>query len=227
MRLADKSKYMLSGLIIIYMTCAAVLHAREAPEWMEHVVADEITDPGYIESQKVLDPYSISTVRITMDQDDYRRLINNKNSNEYLLADMTFESPTIPLQNIEQVGIRLRGAVARNSRKKSFKISFRAFGHENREIYGLRKLNLNCDFQDIHLMRAKTCTDLFRKMGVPAARVGYAKLYINNEYRGLFANSEEIDKAFLRNYFVNNDGNLYKCRGNASVSYTHLTLPTN
>ena len=66
-------------------------------------------------------------------------------------------------------------------------------------------------------MRAKTCTDLFRQMGVPAARVGYAKLYINGEYRGLFANSEEIDKAFLRNYFTNNDGNLYKCPGGASM----------
>ncbi|MBN1480797.1 CotH kinase family protein [candidate division KSB1 bacterium] len=214
MRITIESKYLLLGLFVI---CCSFSRAREAPAWMAHIVADEITDPGYIESQKVLDPYSISTVRITMDPGDYSRLINNTSSNEYLLADMTFESPTIPLQRIEQVGIRLRGAAARSSRKKSFKISFRAFGYDDREFYGLRKLNLNCDFQDIHLMRAKTCTDLFRQMGVPAARVGYAKFYINNDYRGLFANSEEIDKAFLRNYFVNNDGNLYKCRGGATM----------
>ena len=214
MRITIKSTYLWLGLFFIYFSISP---AQEAPAWMKQIVADEITDPGYIESQKVLDPYSISTVRITMAPGDYIRLINNKNSNEYLLADMTYESPNIPLQKIQQVGIRLRGAAARNSHKKSFKISFRAFGYDDREFFGLRKLNLNCDFQDIHLMRAKTCTDLFRHMGVPAARVGYAKLYINDDYRGLFANSEEIDKAFLRNYFFNNDGNLYKCRGGATM----------
>ena len=216
MRITHYSNFLFLILIIIVLYIGDS-PAQKAPAWMEHIVPQEITDPGYIESRKILDPYSISTVRITMDPGDYSKLLTNVSSNEYLQADMSYESPTIPLQRVEQVGIRLRGAVARNARKKSFKISFRAFGYDNREFYGLRKLNLNCDFQDIHLMRAKTCTDLFRLMGVPAARVGYAKLYINGEYRGLFANSEEIDKAFLRNYFTNNDGNLYKCRGGASM----------
>ena len=192
---------------------SSMAQTNEAPLWMEHIVRAEITDTGYTESQKVLDPYSISTVRITMDPSDYIKLINNTNSNEYLLADMTFESPNILLQSIEQVGIRLRGAAARGSRKKSFKISFRAFGHDDREFFSLRKLNLNSDFQDPHLMRAKTCTDLFRLMGVDAARVGYTKLYINDDYRGLFANYEDIDKTFLRTRFGGNDGNLYKCDG--------------
>ncbi|RPH98797.1 MAG: hypothetical protein EHM72_12510, partial [Calditrichaeota bacterium] len=217
MRMINQDKRLWLGLLIIYITFAAKLQAQEPPAWLDAMIADEITDPGYLDSQKILDPYSISIIRITMDPNDYIRLINNISSNEYLPADMTYESPNIPLQRIEQVGIRLRGAVARSSHKKSFKISFRAFGHDDREFYGLRKLDLNCDFQDIHLMRAKTCTDLFRQMGVPAARVGYAKFYINNDYRGLFTNYEEIDKAFLRNYFVNNDGNLYKCRGGATM----------
>ena len=190
---------------------------NDAPAWMDHMVREEITDQDYIKSRQVLDPFSIATVRITMDPADYNRLLKNTGSNEYLLADMTFESPNIPLQIIEQVGIRLRGAAARGARKKSFKISFRAFGHDSREFFSLHKLNLNCDFQDPHLMRAKTCTDLFRLMGVDAARVGYAKLYINDDYRGLFENSEDIDKVFLRTRFGNNDGNLYKCPGGATM----------
>ncbi len=203
-------------LILLLFTsifCTHLSSAQEAPVWLQYVIGEEITDPGFLESQIVLDPYSISTVRITMAPADYTFLINNTSNNEYLKADMTYESPTIPLTSIKEVGIRLRGAVARGSRKKSFKISFRAFGHDDRDFYSLRKLNLNCDFQDIHLMRAKTSTDLFRLMGVPAARVGYAKLYINGEYRGLFANSEDIDKAFLQPRFGDNNGDLYKCDG--------------
>lgn len=212
------SKYFYNPHLLILVLfslviCTNLSFAQDEPAWLQYVIADEITDPGYLESQIVLDPYSISTVRITMAPADYTFLINNTSNNEYLLADMTYESPTIPLTSIKEVGIRLRGAAARGSRKKSFKISFRAFGHDDREFYSLRKLNLNCDFQDIHLMRAKTCTDLYRLMGVHAARVGYAKLYINGEYRGLFANYEDIDKAFLQPRFGDNNGDLYKCDG--------------
>ena len=110
------------GVILLFSL--PVSHAQDAPIWLQHIVREEITDPAYLESRQVLDPYSIATVRITMDPNDYNSLITNTNSNEYRLADMTFESPNIPLQKIEQVGIRLRGAVARGSRKKSFKMTF-------------------------------------------------------------------------------------------------------
>ena len=148
----------------------------DPPAWMEHMVRDEITKASYLESQVVLDPYSISTVHITMDPGDYSKLITNTGSNTYLQAHMTYESPNVSLQVLEQVGIRLRGAAARGTSKKSFKISFQEFGNVDREFYSLQKINLNCDFQDPHLMRAKTCTDLFRLMGVDAARVAYTKL---------------------------------------------------
>lgn len=187
--------------------------SSDPPTWMKYLVAEEITDEGYLESQKVLDAYSISTIRVSMDPGDYEDLINNTGSDEYLQADMSYESPEVPLQILENVGIRLRGAAARGSAKKSFKISFQEFGNDDREFYSLQKLNLNCDFQDPHLMRAKLCTDLFRLMGVDAARVGYSMLYINDDYRGLFANYEQFDKSFLKTRFEDENGNLYKCDG--------------
>lgn len=39
-------------------------------------------------------------------------------SNVYLNANMTYESPAIPQQTIENVGIRLRGAAAKKVSKK-------------------------------------------------------------------------------------------------------------
>lgn len=205
------------------------LQAQNAPEWMKYMVREQITDPDYAESLVILDPYTISTVRITMDESDYNKLMTDVESDVYLMADMTYESPTVSLRTIQQVGIRLRGAAARKvAKKKSFKISFRAFGYDDREFYSLRKLNLNCDFEDPHLMRAKVCTDFFRLMGVAAARVGYTKLYINNEYRGLFANYEELDKAFLKTRFGDNDGNLYKCdKASMEVGTKGYELVTN
>ncbi|MDA3821664.1 MAG: CotH kinase family protein, partial [Bacteroidales bacterium] len=203
---------LLSAFLIVTVN-TSIAQQTDPPVWMEHFAQGEIYDTGYVKSQLVLDPACISTVRITMAAEDYSYWINNTDNYVYLLADMTFENQNIPLKSIDQVGIRLRGAAARGSAKKSFKISFREFGNDLRDFHGLRKLNLNCDFQDPHLMRAKTCTDLFRYMGIPAARVGYSKLYINNEYRGLFANYEDIDKAFLQPRFRDDNGDLYKCDG--------------
>ena len=207
-----KYAWFISAFLIITVN-SSIAQQTDPPVWMTHFARGEIYDTGYVKSQLVLDPSCISTVRITMAAEDYTNLINNTGSDVYLLADMTFENQNIPLQSIEQVGIRLRGAAARGSAKKSFKISFRKFGNDLRDFHGLRRLNLNCDFQDPHLMRAKTCTDLFRYMGIPAARVGYSKLYINNDYRGLFANYEDLDKAFLQPRFRDNNGDLYKCDG--------------
>lgn len=207
-----KYAWFISAFLIITVN-TSIAQQTDPPVWMTHFAQGEIYDTGYVKSQLVLDPSCISTVRITMSDVDYYNLINNTSSEVYLLADMTFENQNIPLQSIDQVGIRLRGAAARGSAKKSFKISFRKFGNDLRDFYGLRRLNLNCDFQDPHLMRAKACTELFRYMGIPAARVGYSKLYINNEYRGLFANYEDIDKPFLQARFRDDNGDLYKGDG--------------
>ena len=56
----------------------------DPPAWMEHIVRDEITKDSYQESQLILDPYTISTVHITMDPGDYSKLITNTGSNTYL-----------------------------------------------------------------------------------------------------------------------------------------------
>jgi len=217
-RVHGKSNKNIVNIIYIVLLLVLNLRAENSPAWMEYIIRDEITDSDYINAQMILDPLTISTICITMSDSDYDLLINQISNNTYLLADMTYESPTIPLQNIEEVGIRLRGAAARHTNKKSFKISFRAFGHDDREFYSLRKINLNCDFQDPHLMRAKTCTDLFRLMGVDAARVGYTKLYINGDYRGLFANYEDIDKVLLETRFGDDNGDLYKCDGASFIN---------
>ncbi len=209
------------GFSLIAVLCFTInLFAQTtAPSWLSKYSSTIYETDDYLASQKIFDINSIATIKITMSAQDYISLIQNTSSDTYLLASMTYESATIPLQTIDSVGFRLRGAAVRNTKKKSFKISFRAFDFDDREFNGIRKINLNSDFQDPNLMRSKTCTELFRKMGVAAARVGYAKLYINDEYRGLFANYEEFDKNFLKSRFNNKDGNLYKCPEKATMMY--------
>lgn len=196
------------------------IEPAQEPLWMSLFKPREITDGKYLQSENVFDTYSISTINITLSDADYTKLMTNYDDNAYLTGTMNYKSSLIEDTIVSNVGIRLRGKAAMtDSKKKSFKISFEEFGNDDRDFYGLDKINLNCDFQDPNLLRTKICTELFRSVAIPAARIGYSKLYINNEYRGLFVNYENIDKDFLDSRFKEKDGNLYKCNNNSTMQY--------
>lgn len=60
------------------------------------------------------------------------------------------------------------------------------------------------------MVRDALSHQLLRGLGIPAPRTSYFKLYLNNEYWGLYVAIEQVDKEFLENYFVQPEGNLYK-----------------
>lgn len=118
---------------------------------------------------------------------------------------------------VQQIGFRLRGNTSRLSDKKSFKVSFNTF--MSQQWKGLEKLNLNGEHNDPTISRAKICWDLLKDMGVPAPRANHVALYINGDYRGLYANVEHIDEEFVERRFGNKDGNLFKCLYPADLAY--------
>jgi len=60
---------------------------------------------------------------------------------------------------------------------------------------------------------------------VPTPRAGYARLYINDEYYGLFSQVEQIDKRFLHRQGVEIHGNLYKPFYGGLHALDHITDP--
>ena len=51
---------------------------------------------------------------------------------------------------------------------------------------------------------------MFRNFGITAPRSNHALLYINGEFNGVFANTENLDGPFTNKHFNNPNGNLYK-----------------
>ena len=90
-------------------------------------------------------------------------------------------------------GIRLSGNTSLNSFKKTFKISFNEFTQGGR-YRGLRKLILRGQAVDPTMIREALYYTVWNKFKLPKRRVGFAKLYINGEYRGLYTNIEDMDK---------------------------------
>jgi len=117
----------------------------------------------------------------------------------------------------ENVGIRMKGNSSASVRgdRKSFKVQFDRYDDKT-GFHGIKKLNLHNGFRDPSLMREKLAWDLFRAAGVPASRSNHVRLYVtvpglfDNEYFGLYTNTEQVDKAFLRERFGDDSGNLFK-----------------
>lgn len=161
----------------------------------------------------------IPKIHISIDEDSLNTLYLEENwySDHEYPALFVFESESIQ-DTIPLVGFRFRGNTARDKIKKSFKVSFNTFV-EGAKYYGLEKLNLNAEVNDPAMMRSRLCWDLFRKHGIPAPRSNHVEVYINEDYYGLYLNTEHIDEEFCELRFGSQGGNLYKCSYPANLDY--------
>jgi spore coat protein CotH len=109
---------------------------------------------------------------------------------------------------ITGIGMRGRGGWSfENAEKKKYKI---CFPDERNEFFGLSRLNLNSNWGDNSMMREKLAYDFFNYAGVPSGRTAYTRLYVNNQYFGLYLIVEQMNNTFIRTRFGNPVGNCYK-----------------
>ncbi|MCB2206787.1 MAG: CotH kinase family protein [Bacteroidetes bacterium] len=162
---------------------------------------------------------AVPRIDISIDPDTLAWLYEweNLESDIEFTASFVFDNGNVR-DTIYPVGFRLRGNTSRYSQKKSFKVSFNRFTSGGK-YYGVEKLNLNGEHNDPSVIRSKVCWDILRKMEIPAPRANHVRVYINNEYYGLYISVEHIDEEFIKTRFTYNDGNLYKCLYPANLNY--------
>jgi len=172
------------------------------------------------ESWKIFDDSSVGEVKIIIDTAFLAYLLDpaNAKSDSLFPATFIFKNAVIPGDTLYNVGFRIRGNTSRYSTKKSFKVDINHFV-PGRQFYNLEKLNLNGEHNDPSIIRSKLCWDLFQAIGVPASRANHIKLFINDQYSGLYINVEHIDDEFVQKRFGNQHGNLYKCLWPADLVY--------
>lgn len=83
-----------------------------------------------------------------------------------------------------------------NPGKSSFKLKFN-MAVPGQRLDGINKLTLNNMVQDPSLVHEWASYTLFRAMGVPAPRVGYASVYINGKLWGFYLTLEPYDDISL------------------------------
>ncbi|MEM7158460.1 MAG: CotH kinase family protein [Myxococcota bacterium] len=118
----------------------------------------------------------------------------------------------------ENVGVRLKGNHSFRSldEKASFKIKFNEYISGTRFL-GLEGLTLNSMVVDGSMLREWISYRVFRQLGVPAPRVGYAEVFVNDEPYGLYLNLEPYDDSFLQRVYADPTGNLYESESSADI----------
>jgi CotH kinase protein/Lamin Tail Domain/Secretion system C-terminal sorting domain len=160
---------------------------------------------------------TVAEIRISIDQAKLDWVYANVDSDSLHMCSITFQNENLDIV-MDSVGFRLRGNTSRNAEKKSFKLDFNEFV-KGQDINGIEKLNLKAEQNDPSLIRSKLSFGLMEKIGLEASRVAYTKVYINNDYMGLYEIIEHIDENFASYHFGNNNGNLWKCLWPADLNY--------
>lgn len=177
-----------------------------------HIVSSQI-----LPYTKLYDDTKVSSIFIYLDPDSLQDIYDNL-ENEYEHTALFIFDDGISKDTVEDIGFRLRGNTSLSSAKKSFKVSFNTYV-TGRKYEGIEKLNLLGMHNDPTMVREKLYFDTYNAMGLPVRRSNFVRVYINDDYYGLYTNMEQIDEIFVKTRFGDNSGNLYKCTWPAQLDW--------
>ena len=170
------------------------------------------------QTNKLYDDTRVSSMYLLLNPDSLQVMINDKVNDRYMAADFIFDDGNTR-DTVPTVGLRLRGNTSLHAQKKSFKISFNEYV-PGRRYEGVKKVNLRGSHNDPSCIGEKIWFEIAESAGDPERRASFVRLYINDEYRGLYTNLEEVDKEWLERAYADADsGNLYKCTWPADLQY--------
>jgi hypothetical protein len=150
---------------------------------------------------------NIHEIRFNFSQPGYwDSLTHNYTFDVYMACEVSIDGQSYP-----QSGVKFKGNSSYNNpgKKKPFRIDLAEYVADQSHD-GLKKLVLNNAFKDPTLLREKLMLDYLNAHGVAAPRAGFARVYLNNHYWGLYTVVEDVNKTFLKDRFNNKSGNLFK-----------------
>ena len=155
-------------------------------------------------AEDLFSPDSVQEIRLWVNSRDLATLRAHTELNTWYPADLNWRG--IKVRN---VGIRSRGQGSRNPIKPGFRVDM-AHYTTGQTFVGLSTIILDNIWQDASQLRERLAFTMFEKMGLPAPRESFCRLFINNEYQGLYAITEEIDGNFTKRVTGESDGTVFE-----------------
>jgi hypothetical protein len=151
----------------------------------------------------LFDDNVLHEIRLVLNPRDWASLKENFQLNDYYPCHLMWNGLTI-----RNVGIRSRGLGSRSGTKPGLRVDFDRYS-ATQTFLGLTSVVLRNNTQDPSSLHERLSMRLFSSMGVMASRTAHARLFVNNEYVGLYLIVESVDKRFLKRNFKEDGGYLY------------------
>lgn len=178
---------------------------------MPRPAAAQSTPAEGLSHDNFFDDTAVRDINLVINSKDWAALKSGFESNTYYPCSLTWNGLTV-----KNVGIRSRGSGSRSPVKPGLRVDFDRYS-VSQTFLGLKSFVLDNLLQDRSMIKERLSMHVFRRMGFPAPREAHVRLLINNQYVGLYAAVEAIDKGFLGRAFgadedggVENDGYLFE-----------------
>ena len=169
-----------------------------------------ITAKDTLYESTLFDKDGITTVNITISDENWANMLENPLEEEFHLCDITVNGETY-----DSVGIRTKGMTSLSSvaSSDSDRYSFKIKADEyvgGQSFDGLDEFVLNNIYQDATYMKEYLSYEMMDHIGVDTPLYSYAAVYINGEYFGLYLMVEALEEDFLDRVYGADYGELYK-----------------
>ena len=187
----------LAALIIIVLAGSSLNSgvAQATPNYLEG------TDAAAV----VFNPLQVSKISLRMSDSDYNSMrwpnVSWDNEGEWRETQMRFTMGS-NTYGPYRVGVHLKGAWGSwrdITGKAAFKIKMDAFV-DGQTFFGISKMTLNNMVQDGSYIHEVLTYRLFRAVGVPASRTGFADVTLNGINYGLHMNVETVNPEMLKRW---------------------------
>lgn len=169
---------------------------------------------GTDEAAKVFDPLMVNDFSLEMSDADFESLkypnVNWEFEGDWRETQMSFTMAG-KAYGPYTVGVHLKGAWGSwrdVTQKAAFKIKMDAFV-KDQTLFGISKFTLNNMVQDPSYIHESLTYRLYRALGVPTPRTGYANVTLNGIDYGLHLNIETMNKQLLSRWGITST-HLYK-----------------
>ncbi len=157
--------------------------------------------------RKFYQPETVQSVYLHISQADQRRMMEALPECVYVPASFRWNDISL-----KKVAVRFKGNSSshpRQKHKRSYLVRFNKYDDKQRFI-GLRRVSFDNGVQFGSLFSEPIITEILRAEGIKTHRCNYAKVYMNDQYQGVYVNVERIDESFLKQHFPESTGGLWK-----------------
>lgn len=169
---------------------------------------------GLVAQNDIYDPNTITEIRITFTNPSWADSLQNLKedpSQPRLLADLRVNDVLYPSVGVRYKGNSSYNAVQRKGKQKlpfNIKVDYQIEGQLLPG--GYNRLKLSNGFRDPSMIREVLGYEIARSY-MPASQANFARVFINEEYFGLYTSVESVDAHFLLDQFGDNQGTFLKC----------------